>query len=51
VTDGDWLFYRFFEQTNATASGKGPLMLWSNGGPGCSAMEATTENGPPGQEG
>jgi carboxypeptidase C (cathepsin A) len=47
VTDEDWLFYWFFEQTNATASAKGPLMLWSNGGPGCSAMEgATTENGP-----
>ena len=46
VTSEDWLFYWFFESKEA-AGEKAPLMLWSNGGPGCSAMEgATTENGP-----
>jgi len=46
VTNEDWLFYWFFE-SKASAGKSAPLMLWSNGGPGCSAMEAaTTENGP-----
>jgi carboxypeptidase C (cathepsin A) len=46
VTSEDYLFYWFFE-SKQSAGQKAPLMLWSNGGPGCSAMEgATTENGP-----
>ena len=45
VTETDYLFYWLFEaQTNADDA---PLVIWSNGGPGCSAMEgATTEHGP-----
>jgi carboxypeptidase C (cathepsin A) len=45
VTEHDHLFYWFFEaQANASTA---PLVFWSNGGPGCSAMEgATTEHGP-----
>ena len=49
VTEQDWLFYWFFEADNKTTDGGDdvPLIVWTNGGPGCSAMEgATTENGP-----
>ncbi len=46
VTKNDFLFYWHF----TSADGKGdtaPLIIWTNGGPGCSSMEgATTENGP-----
>jgi pimeloyl-ACP methyl ester carboxylesterase len=60
VTDKDYLFYWFFENQKPMPPVVGadgmisdaqpyerPLIIWSNGGPGCSAMEgATTENGP-----
>lgn len=60
VTDKDFLFYWFFENQKPMPPIVGadgviaeaqsydrPLIIWSNGGPGCSAMEgATTENGP-----
>ena len=49
ITGEDWLFYWFFEADNTTTDGGDdvPLIVWTNGGPGCSAMEgATTENGP-----
>lgn len=60
VTEQDWLFYWFFENQEPMPPIVGadgilaeakpyhrPLIIWSNGGPGCSAMEgATTENGP-----
>lgn len=41
----DYLFYWFFgAQNNADTA---PLIIWTNGGPGCTAMEgATTEHGP-----
>jgi carboxypeptidase C (cathepsin A) len=41
----DYLFYWFFgAQNNADTA---PLIMWTNGGPGCTSMEgATTENGP-----
>jgi cathepsin A (carboxypeptidase C) len=45
VTSEDWLFYWFF----GTADGNedAPLVIWTNGGPGCTSMEgATTEHGP-----
>lgn len=46
VTEEDWLFYWFFEASEA-APADAPLIIWTNGGPGCSAMEAaTTEHGP-----
>jgi len=45
VTSQDWLFYWFVE--NANQDPKAPLLIWTNGGPGCSSMEgATTEIGP-----
>lgn len=45
VTTEDWLFYWFFE--SADGNKDAPLVVWTNGGPGCSSMEgATTENGP-----
>ena len=49
VTDApDYLFYWLFEaDMDAEAAADAPLIVWTNGGPGCSAMEgATTENGP-----
>jgi len=40
------LFYWFTESQAATAS-KDPVMLWTNGGPGCSGLSGfLTENGP-----
>lgn len=45
VTSEDFLFYWFFETADGNADA--PLVIWTNGGPGCTAMEgATTENGP-----
>jgi len=45
VTTQDWLFYWFVE--NAKQDPKAPLIIWTNGGPGCTSMEgATTEHGP-----
>ena len=52
ITKDDWLFYWFFEMDNTGPSPyespeEVPLIIWTNGGPGCSAMEgATTESGP-----
>lgn len=45
TTAPDYLFYWFFgAQNNADTA---PLIIWTNGGPGCTAMEgATTEHGP-----
>ena len=46
VTSEDWLFY-WYTGATASASDDAPVLFWSNGGPGCSAMEgATTESGP-----
>ena len=46
VTAEDYLFYWFTGATSA-APADAPVLIWSNGGPGCSAMEgATTEGGP-----
>lgn len=45
TTAPDYLFYWFFENQDKNVSA--PLIIWTNGGPGCSAMEgATTEIGP-----
>lgn len=45
VTTNDWLFYWFFSTRDQNPSA--PLIIWTNGGPGCTAMEgATTENSP-----
>mmetsp|Transcript_37263 Transcript_37263/g.48193 ORF Transcript_37263/g.48193 Transcript_37263/m.48193 type:complete len:471 (+) Transcript_37263:18-1430(+) len=51
ITEQDWLFYWFFEADSTSVNYDNPddipLIIWTNGGPGCSAMEgATTENGP-----
>jgi len=41
----DYLFYWFFETQDGNPDA--PLVIWTNGGPGCTAMEgATTEHGP-----
>ena len=41
----DYLFYWFFGAQNNPSTA--PLIIWTNGGPGCTSMEgATTENGP-----
>jgi carboxypeptidase C (cathepsin A) len=41
VTASDHLFYwHFAAQSDEDA--KAPIVLWSNGGPGCSAMEGTS---------
>jgi carboxypeptidase C (cathepsin A) len=46
VTANDYLFY-WFAEAQPGASSDAPLVVWSNGGPGCSAMEGmTTEHGP-----
>jgi len=46
VTSEDHLFYWLVEAAH-TARDDAPLIVWSNGGPGCSGMEgATTESGP-----
>jgi hypothetical protein len=46
VTAEDYLFYWHFAAQVDALDGA-PIILWSNGGPGCSAMEgATTEHGP-----
>jgi len=45
VTSTDYLFYWYFG--NAKNDPNAPLIIWTNGGPGCTAMEgATTEIGP-----
>lgn len=48
TTAPDYLYYWFFEaDMDEAAAADAPLIVWTNGGPGCSAMEgATTENGP-----
>jgi carboxypeptidase C (cathepsin A) len=44
-TAPDYLFYWFFGTQDKSADA--PLLIWTNGGPGCTAMEgATTEHGP-----
>lgn len=46
VTEEDYLFY-WFVRAGPSAPANAPVLIWSNGGPGCSAMEgATTEIGP-----
>lgn len=46
VTAVDYLFY-WYTSATASAPTDAPVLFWSNGGPGCSAMEgATTEGGP-----
>ena len=45
VAPENYLFYWYFSPRNSDP--KAPLVLYSNGGPGCSSMEAaTTENSP-----
>mmetsp|Transcript_31692 Transcript_31692/g.105066 ORF Transcript_31692/g.105066 Transcript_31692/m.105066 type:complete len:184 (-) Transcript_31692:119-670(-) len=46
VTDQDYLFYLFAE-ANARAPSDAPLIVWTGGGPGCSAMEAQVHMLPP----
>lgn len=44
-TAPDYLFYWFFGSQSSPSTD--PLIVWTNGGPGCTAMEgATTEHGP-----
>mmetsp|Transcript_60822 Transcript_60822/g.169699 ORF Transcript_60822/g.169699 Transcript_60822/m.169699 type:complete len:610 (+) Transcript_60822:63-1892(+) len=46
VTREDYLFY-WFAEAQPGAPLDAPIIVWSNGGPGCSAMEGvTTEHGP-----
>ncbi|KFK42257.1 hypothetical protein AALP_AA2G231900 [Arabis alpina] len=43
-SDGRFFYYYFVEAIKADSS---PLVIWLNGGPGCSSLEgAFTENGP-----
>jgi carboxypeptidase C (cathepsin A) len=45
VTATDYLFY-WYQAAAPSAPADAPVLVWSNGGPGCSAMEgATTEGG------
>jgi carboxypeptidase C (cathepsin A) len=45
VTQADYLYYWYFSAIDQNPNA--PLVIWTNGGPGCSSMEgATTENGP-----
>lgn len=45
MTEVDFLFYWFVEAKDVGPNA--PVVLWSNGGPGCTSMEgATTEIGP-----
>jgi carboxypeptidase C (cathepsin A) len=45
ITSSDYLFYWFFGSQGSPSTD--PLIVWTNGGPGCTAMEgATTEHGP-----
>lgn len=47
VTNRDYLFYWFAEAEEKIDDENTPIVVWSNGGPGCSAMEGmTTEHGP-----
>jgi carboxypeptidase C (cathepsin A) len=46
VTERDHLFY-WFAEAQQQAAHDAPIIVWSNGGPGCTAMEGmTTEHGP-----
>jgi len=45
TTSPDYYFYWFFGAQDGNPNA--PLIVWTNGGPGCTSMEgATTENGP-----
>lgn len=46
VTSEDFLFY-WYMGAAPTAPSEAPVLFWSNGGPGCSAMEGATTEGSP----